>query len=308
MSFYHASLLEYIRERPHDSNAPQLSTAQLHCHNDHLGQWFMSSNIVHPINCALCDVQGGSRWTCSSCGLRVCQDCCEKVKNRAENTEFGQMLREAKNKIARRTDFAAQRARSNTATTERTITPSRLGSPVSYPPPDSNTPYANQLAVSSTHSLSGSIRSSQGQRDVRVQQYPPSAWNRPPAPSYGRPFGHRQRMSADSASAPDVPHTSYILDQHVSDQNSNISMPPSSKGSEIEMRGRTGNSPDRGRQHSAARYGSPMREPPDGRARSKTRVPPTVALDSMAELRKGPSGPYPEMPGGAGARTPGWMQ
>jgi hypothetical protein len=309
MSFYHASLLDYIKERPRDSNAPRLGTTQLHCHNDHFGQWFTSSNSVHPINCAVCDVEGGSRWSCASCGLRVCQECCEKVKSRAENTEFGIMLREAKEETERRRlEMAARRARSNTGVTDRTIIPSRPGSPNVYPPSDFDTPYGNQRAASSTNSLPGNMRLRPAQGEMRAPQpYAPSAWQRLPAPPYGRPPGSRQRMSVSSLPALAAPPTPRIPDQYLGDRSSKIFVPQSSKGSEMEMRGQAGNNPERGQQPSTPRYGNPMRVQPDARARSRPRAPP-VEFDPMAELRKAPAGPYPEMPRNAGARTPGSMR
>ncbi|KIW02665.1 uncharacterized protein PV09_06102 [Verruconis gallopava] len=293
-SFFHASLLEHIKERPSSSNAPQLSTTQLHCHTDHGGKWFTSANTVHPINCSVCDVEGGPRLTCSSCGLRVCQGCYEDIKTRAENTGFGKSLKAAKEETERmRAEFAARRARTNTGVTERTVTPSRPGSPGVYPT-ETDSPYANQLGATSTQSLPGIMRPRPSQGDLRGQQYPPSAWNRMPVPPYGRAPPRRQRLSVGSMQAPDVPPTPRIPDQYIGDRNSNLSIPRSSNGSEMEMRGRTGPSPERG-----ARYGSPMRGPQSSRSRSRPRAPMPIDYDPMAEIRRAPTGPYPDIRGTA---------
>lgn len=231
----------------------------------------------------------------------MCQECCEAIKARVENTEFGKILKEAKEETERRrAEFATRRARSNT---ERTVTPSRPGSPVVYPPSDSDTLYANHGAATSTRSLPGNMHPHSRQREQRRQMYPPSAFNRTP---YGRPPGHRSHASISSLPTRDAPPTPRIPDQYWSDRNSKISIPRSSRGSDMEMRGRAGPSPERSRHHSASRHGSPIRGlPAEGRARSRPRPSRNMEVDPMVELRRAPAGPYAAVPRGAGARTPG---
>ena len=239
--------------------------------------------------------------TCSSCGLRICEECCNAIKERAENTEFAKVLKEAKEETERRrAEYFARRGRSNT---ERTVTPSRPGSPVVYPPSDSESPYANYGAAASTQSLPGIMRPRSRTGEPRPQMYPPSAYNRIP---YGRPPGHRNRLSIGSLPARDAPPTPRIPDQYLGDPNSRGMMPRGSRGSEMELRGRPGRSPD-GRQHSASRHGSPMRGP-DGRAKSRPRPSRGVEIDPMADLRRPVEGPYGAIPRGPGARAPGSMQ
>ena len=301
-SMYHPSLLNYLKDRPRDSNAPQLTTTQLHCHTDHTSQWHTNSNAVHPINCALCDEQSGPRWSCSSCGVRVCQDCFEAIKTRNENVEFNLLLKAAKEETDRlRAEVSTRRTRSNT---ERTVTPSRPGSPVVYPPSDGETPYGNYNAAASTQSLPGMMRP---RSRTGGQMYPPSAFN-PNRIPYGRPPGHRNRASIGSMSARDAPPTPRIPDQYLGERHSKMSMPRSSKSSEMDMRGRLGPSPDRGRQESMSRHGSPMRGYPEPRARSRPRPSRGMEIDPTAELRRPPQGPYAAIPRGAGARTPGSMR
>lgn len=301
---YHASLFNFVKPRPRDSNAPRLSTIQLHCRNDHNSQWHTNSNEIHPINCALCDVEDGPRWSCGSCGLRVCQECCDAIKTKVENTEMALLLKAAKEETERmRAEVvAARRARSNT---QRTITPSRPGSPVVYPPSDSETPYGNSGAAASTQSLPGVMRPHSRQGGG---MYPPSAFDRNRIP-YGRPpGGHRARMSIGSMSARDAPPTPRIPDQYLNERNSQNSTLRGSQGSQGEMRGRMGPSPERGRHHSASRHGSPMRGPLTGsRAGSRPRQQ-MIEIDPMAELRRAPAGAYAAIPRSAGARTPGALR
>lgn len=256
--------------------------------------------MVHPINCATCDVEGGARFACSSCGLRVCQECYEAIKNRIENNEFSLLLKGAKEETERmRSELqSTRRARSNT---ERTVTPSRPGSPVVYPPSDSETPYGNYNAAASTQSLPGMMRP---RSRTGGNMYPPSSFN-PNRIPYGRPPGHRNRASIGSLSARDAPPTPRIPDQYLGERNSKVSMPRSSKGSEMEMRGRMGPSPDRSRRHSLSRHGSPMRGHLEPRASSRSRPSRGMDIDPTAELRRAPQGPYAAVPRGAGARTPG---
>lgn len=300
-TLYHASLLNCIKERPRESNAPKLGTTQLHCHNDHAQRWYSDTNTVHPVNCSLCDVEAGPRMTCSSCGLRLCQDCCGAIKERVGNTEFTLLLKAAKEETDRlRAEYYARRARS---ITQRTVMPSHPGSPIVHPPSDSESLYTNRGAAASTQSLPGIMRPRSRTAEPRGQMYPPSAFNRIP---YGRPTGHRNRTSISSLPARDAPPTPRIPDQYLGEHGSRGNMPRSSRGSEMDMMGRPGRSPD-GRNYGGARHASPMRGP-ETRAKSRPRPSRGVEIDPMAELRRPAEGLYGAIPRGTGARTPGSMQ
>jgi hypothetical protein len=305
-SFYHASLLNHIKERLRDSNAPQLSTTQLHCHNDHATEWHTNDNTVYPVNCAICDEESGIRWTCSSCGIRVCQVCHDAIRTRLENTEFGLMLKGAKEETDRlRAEIYAhtRRARSNT---ERTVTQSRPGSPVVYPPSDSESIYGHNGAAASTQSLPGVMRPRS--RNGGGPMYPPSSYN-PSRIPYGRPPGHRNRASIGSMPARDAPPTPRIPDQYMRERGMNgPPMPRGLRSSENELRGRMGPSPERGRGHSASRHGSPIRGYLEPRAQSRPRAARGVEIDPTAELRRPAQGPYAAIPRSAGARTPGTIR
>ncbi|TLD32670.1 hypothetical protein E2P81_ATG05646 [Venturia nashicola] len=105
----HISTLNLTRARPVNTNAPKLSTVQLHCSVDHQN-WHESTNQVNPVDCHLCyQNPPSSFWTCAHCALRVCLACREQVEKAFANTNLSRQIASVRDEAARLLQYHAPR-------------------------------------------------------------------------------------------------------------------------------------------------------------------------------------------------------
>jgi hypothetical protein len=262
----HISTLNLTRPRPIDTNAPMLSTVQLHCHVDH-EKWHQNSNNVYPVDCALCyqSPSTATFWICAYCALRVCALCKDRVEQARGSTKLSKQIEAVRDEAARQLeDYRAQR---DIERAPRQAEASRPPSPVTsiyydYPgipqePPMSAADFRARspgaMSIRSVHSM-GTMRPR-----GRGPGGPPP---RGGIPNFGPP-GHRR--FSDSRNAPPP-----------SDYPPIPRMPPALRD-EYDT-------------------GSPMRPPPRGQ--SRPRGPPPSAREPMVDINYGLGGDQGRMPTG----------
>jgi hypothetical protein len=271
----HISTLNLTRPRPIDTNAPKLSTVQLHCHIDHT-QWHESSNMVNPLDCALCykSPPTSTFWACAFCALRVCLTCRERIEKAYANTKLSMQIDAVRDEAARQHDIYRAR-RVEAGANERVVRQPEVG----RPPSPAETMYYDYPGVTQEPPMSAadfrarspgamSMRSARSMGTMRPRGRGP-----PPrglVPNFGPPGQRRFSDSKNHAPLMEYP-----------------AMPrmPQAFRDEYDT-------------------GSPMRPPPRGRSRPRG-PPPARNADPMVDINYGLGGDQGRMPTGiAGGGMP----
>lgn len=266
----HISTLNLTRTRPVNTNAPKLSTVQLHCSLDHQ-HWHESTNQVNPVDCNLCyQNPPSSFWTCAHCALRVCLACREQVEKAFANTRLSRQIASVRDEAARLLPYRTQRG--EIETDESAIQqhegfrgqPSPVASVYYDYPSIPQEPPMSAVDFRPRSPGAMSMRSARSMGTMRPRGRAPPA--RGPIPNFGPPGGHRRFSDSRSHGPPSADFPPPMP-----------RMPPVFRDDYDS--------------------GSPMRAPPRGR--SRPRGPPVPRHhDPMVDINYGLGGDQGRMPGG----------
>lgn len=274
----HISTLSLTRSRPASTNAPKLSTVQLHCSVDHQN-WHESINQVNPVDCNLCyQNPPSSFWTCTHCALRICLACREQVEKALANTKLSRQIASARDEAASRLlQYRTQRGEMETDESAIQQHEGFRGQPSPVPSVYYDYPGVPQeppmSAVDFRPRSPGamSMRSARSMGTMRPRGRAPPA--RGPIPNFG-PSGGQRRFSDSRSHGPPS-----------ADFPPPIPRMPTAFRDDYDS-------------------GSPMRPPPRGRSRPRGPQPPRHH-DPMVDINYGLGGDQGRMPMGiAGGGIP----
>ncbi|QDS71989.1 hypothetical protein FKW77_001592 [Venturia effusa] len=260
----HISTLNLTRSRPTSTNAPKLSTVQLHCIIDHQS-WHQCSNQVNPVDCNLCyQNPPSSFWSCMHCALRVCLACREKVEKAVANTKLSQNIAAIRDEAASRLlQYRAQKGELETDEYEGfRVQPSPVASVYYDYPAHLPEPPMSAVDFRSRSPGAMSMRSARSMGTMRPRGRAPPA--RGPIPNFGPPGGHRRFSDSRSHGPP------------LADFPPPMPRMPTAFRDEYDT-------------------GSPMRAPPRGRSRPRG-PPPPKHHDPMVDINYGLGGDQGRMP------------